>query len=100
MDINSMAKQKSLENLMGLMDEDEAKKIPGITISISVPEGMEGEENGEQGSDPLASMQSPDENSAPMAHEAMGSPGTGSSPFEELMKKKLLEQRGAGPSGY
>ncbi len=105
MDPRLMAKNQSLQNLMGAMDDDEAKKIPGITISISLPEGMEAnvEDGAQDQDDKLPDLLPPDEPEGGMDNpqagaESSGTPGTGGSPFEELMKRKLAEKKSLG--GY
>lgn len=75
------ARKKSLEALMGAMDEDEAQRIPGITIEIlagdpgagPMPEGI-----GEQGD--------PDGSGGEMGEDAS------LSTFEQLLKRKKMEQ--------
>lgn len=103
------AKNQSLQNLMDTMDEDDSKKIPGITISISLPEGMEANVEGAGGdsqsnNDDLMPPEDPGNIDAQSGMqegaEQSGVPGTESSPFEELMKKKLAEKRGMGNNGY
>lgn len=71
MNPNLEAKGKSLQGLMGAMDDEQVKKIPGFTITITPDAGA-----------PEESMEGQD----------MG--GDSSDPFEALITKKKQEQGG------
>lgn len=76
---NIDARAKSLQGLMGAMDEDEAKRIPGITIII----------NGqEQGAGEQPTNEEPVEGMEPEAPDMGDDLGGLPSSFAELLKKK------------
>lgn len=82
MNPNMMAQGKSLQDLMDAMDEDDSKKLPGITIEIISGPGQDGGE--------------PD-------GDEDGDTGQPMNPFEALLKKKQAENLSpmdGSPRGY
>lgn len=82
MNPNMMAQGKSLQDLMDAMDEDDSKKLPGITIEIISGPGHESEDL-------------PDPDSQDM--------GQSMNPFEALLKRKKDESispMDGSPHGY
>lgn len=74
MNPNLEARGKSLQGLMGAMDDEQVKKIPGFTITIT-PDGSPEDDQEQQ-----------------MGQDDMG--GDSSDPFEALIAKKKQEQGG------
>jgi len=110
-DMKMQARGKSLKDLVGAMEEDDAKSIPSLTIKISAgAEGIEVEKVGGEGEVEGAEEAEtpgakPGEEMDDAASEDMGASmpdgegdDSGRSAFEMLIEKKKKEKEGRG--GY
>lgn len=97
-DPNLMAKGQSLQDLIAAMDEDQSKRIPGVTIIIA---GSGDNGQSEPDSDDQSSQGAPPQPPALGGDMGGGMNGgapdedtSGMDPFEALIAKKKKEQMG------
>jgi hypothetical protein len=94
-----MAKSKSLQNLISSMDEEEMKKVPGLTIEIITGPGMNGEsesDNYQEQNNPeeeefehaLGELQNHGANPDDMEQNPMN--GMSGSMFDDLIRRKKM----------